>query len=750
MPAAHPRGKADVTAYTRNASSRSGCHQDLVEVRVASHHGCRRGLHQVAQVSVWKVSAQRPKHRRREDDVADEAEANDKHTHGGDYSSEDRGMVTARRMADNRTMLSPVLIALAVVVGPQASVAEAPPPPRAAAEDRASAYQAFLEGRRLESSGEVDQAVAALERAARLDPTVGYALAELAQLYARLERGDDARDAAERAIAVEPGQPEAHWVLGMLDMAQAGSQGETGSPDREVLVRAIDHFRKALPARPFDTSVHITLGRLYLQTGQPAEAVEALDAAYQRDAGALEAGLLLAQALDQTGDRTRALEVVSTVLDSEPRFFRARLVQADLLERLRRWSDAAQSYGLAADENPRATELRVRQAAALLNADRSAEALDLLVDVVDARPGDLQARYLLAQAQRDQGDLDAAEQTGRALAAMAPTDNRGAVVLSHVYADRRDHARVIEVLTPVVRAREGDESGPASLGLLLRLAGAHLSLGQFDAAVDLLEQARRDRTDVMLDTYLLQALVAARRYDDALTLGQDVRAARPADPLPERLIAQALQGLGRTDEAVELLTTQRNQRPDDAMALVALANVLSSADRHEASIAVIEEGTPRFDDDVVYWFQRGAVYERADRHDVAEQSFRRALAINPRHAQSLNYLGYMLADRGERLDEAVLLITQALEIEPDNGSYLDSLGWAYFKQGKLDLARTHLQRAADLLPSNSVIQDHLGDVLLALGDSAGAVAAWQRALEGDRDSVDGDEIGAKIERARER
>jgi Flp pilus assembly protein TadD len=252
-------------------------------------------------------------------------------------------MVTARRMTDNRTMVCSVLIALAVAAGPQTSGADAAPSARVAADDRASAYQAFLEGRRLESSGEVDQAISALERAARLDPTAGYALAELAQLYARLERADDARDAAERAIAVEPGQPEAHWVLGMLDMALAGSQGETGSPDREVMVRAIDHFRKALPARPFDTSVHITLGRLYLQTGQPNEAVEALETAYQRDAGALEAGLLLAQALDQTGARTRALDVVSTVLDSEPRFFRARLVQADLLERLRRWSDAAQA-----------------------------------------------------------------------------------------------------------------------------------------------------------------------------------------------------------------------------------------------------------------------------------------------------------------------------------------------------------------------------------------------------------------------
>ena len=74
--------------------------------------------------------------------------------------------------------------------------------------------------------------------------------------------------------------------------------------------------------------------------------------------------------------------------------------------------------------------------------------------------------------------------------------------------------------------------------------------------------------------------------------------------------------------------------------------------------------------------------------------------------------------------------------DPDNGSYLDSLGWAYFKQGKVADARTQLQRAATISRSNSVIQDHLGDVLMALDDGPGAIAAWERALAGDGESID--------------
>ncbi len=628
--------------------------------------------------------------------------------------------------------------------GPQA-VSDATPP----SSSRAEAYQAYVEARRLESSGDVEAAIAAYERAARLEPSSGAALAELAQLYARQERVDDARRAAERALAADPTQADAHWVLGMLDMAAAGAQGETGTPDRAAMLRAIEHFTKTLPARAYDLNVYVTLGRLYLQTDQADKAVEPLSTAFGRDAGALEAGLLLAQALDRTGDRTRALSVIGSVLDTEPRFFRARLLQADLLEKSRQWAGAAEAYGQAFAENPKAVELQVRQAAALLNADRTAEARDLLQAAIAARPGDLQSRYLLAQSQRDLGDLAAAEQTGLALRDLAPNDSRGPVVLSQVYADRGDHARVVEVLTPLL-ARTPSTLVPAAMrGLVLRLASAHMALGQYDEALQLLDAQRGGESDVLLDAYYLQALVAARRFAQAVEVGRSVQQARPGDPQPVRLLAQALQGLGRTDEAVELLTAQQADRPDDPLALAALANTLSAADRHDQAIATMVAAEARFAEEVVYWFQRGAVYERAGQHGPAEEAFRRALALDPQHAPTLNYLGYMFAEQGERLDEAVRLVRQALALDPENGSYLDSLGWAFYKQGNLQEARTYLERAAGLLTRNSVIQDHLGDVLHAVNDTAGAIAAWERALAGDGESIDADDIRKKIARARQ-
>ena len=110
----------------------------------------------------------------------------------------------------------------------------------------------------------------------------------------------------------------------------------------------------------------------------------------------------------------------------------------------------------------------------------------------------------------------------------------------------------------------------------------------------------------------------------------------------------------------------------------------------------------------------------------------------------------MLADRGERLDESVGYLKKALEIEPDNGSYLDSIGWAYFKQNKLDLAEANLRRAAEQLKTNSVIQAHFGEVLFKVGRYDQAIEAWSRALTGDGDEIDRAGLDKKIRTAKQK
>ena len=130
----------------------------------------------------------------------------------------------------------------------------------------------------------------------------------------------------------------------------------------------------------------------------------------------------------------------------------------------------------------------------------------------------------------------------------------------------------------------------------------------------------------------------------------------------------------------------------------------------------------------VAWFLLGAIYERWHKYDQAEEYFKRVLELNARNANALNYYGYMLAERGVRLEEAVAMVKRALAEEPHNGAYLDSLGWAYFKLNRLSDAEEYLRRATERSSHDPTIRDHLGDVLARMGRFEEANQQWDRAL----------------------
>jgi Tfp pilus assembly protein PilF len=144
------------------------------------------------------------------------------------------------------------------------------------------------------------------------------------------------------------------------------------------------------------------------------------------------------------------------------------------------------------------------------------------------------------------------------------------------------------------------------------------------------------------------------------------------------------------------------------------------------------------------------LYTDAGREEQALKTLEAAAQKFPDEADILNYLGYMLADRGVRLDESVKHITRALELDPDNHSYQDSLGWAFFKRGDLQQAESYLAKAAAGLPRNSVVQDHYGDLLARRGRHADAIAAWTKALAGDGEDIQRPAIEKKIRDAKAR
>jgi len=333
------------------------------------------------------------------------------------------------------------------------------------------------------------------------------------------------------------------------------------------------------------------------------------------------------------------------------------------------------------------------------------------------------------------------------------TNPSGYYVLAEALQDRQQYQAIVDALAPAVNDLRSRSAGdPSGLTMLLPQVGfAYEQLGQYDAAIAAFDEAHRlTPGDALVTSYLIQANLSAKKYTVAAELARIARVDLPDDLRLARLHAQALRQSGQPDRAVAVLQDLVAKQSDKPVAYVALAQLYQDANRAVDAVRTLEQAQSKFPSEASIPFELGAVLEKQKRYADAETAFRKVLGLDPEYAPALNYLGYMLADRGERLDESVAYLQKALQLDPDNGSYLDSLGWAYFKGNQLDLAEDNLKRAADQLRTNSVIQDHYADVLFKLGRYDEAITIWTRALAGDGDSIDRTGIDKKIRSAQQK
>jgi tetratricopeptide (TPR) repeat protein len=170
---------------------------------------------------------------------------------------------------------------------------------------------------------------------------------------------------------------------------------------------------------------------------------------------------------------------------------------------------------------------------------------------------------------------------------------------------------------------------------------------------------------------------------------------------------------------------------DDRQVYITLAQMETRLRRFsdaEQALDKAEQLSTKEDDKEYIWFLRGSTFEREKRYTDAEGQFKKVLASDPQHASTLNYLGYMLADQNMQLEEALGYIRQAVNLDPANGAYLDSLGWAYFRLGKYDLAEENLLKASQKINTDPTVHDHLGDLYQKTGRLKLAATNWERAL----------------------
>jgi tetratricopeptide (TPR) repeat protein len=240
-----------------------------------------------------------------------------------------------------------------------------------------------------------------------------------------------------------------------------------------------------------------------------------------------------------------------------------------------------------------------------------------------------------------------------------------------------------------------------------------------------------------------------KQSDQVIAAYQMVPASSPLKKGADIQIALELDNMGKTDEAMRRLTDMAAAQPHDVEILSSLAELQRSEKKYVEAAATYDQaiaalGIPQRDNWTLFYF-RGICYERAKQWPKAEADFKKALELNPDQPLVLNYLGYSWVDQGMNLEEAFKMLRKAVELRPNDGYIVDSLGWAHFKLGQYTEAAETLERAINLKPADPVLNDHLGDAYWRVNRRLEAHFQWNHARDMGPEPEDLPAILNKIE-----
>lgn len=229
--------------------------------------------------------------------------------------------------------------------------------------------------------------------------------------------------------------------------------------------------------------------------------------------------------------------------------------------------------------------------------------------------------------------------------------------------------------------------------------------------------------------YLGQIAEERKHWDQALAWYAQIAEGDPQYIPAQVRMASVLAQSGRLDDARRRLRESRTDKPQErAQLLLGEAQLLREAGNYAEAFAVLEGGLAALPEQPELLYEAGLAAEKIGRNEVLEKYLRRLIEIKPDHAHAYNALGYSLADRGERLDEAQRLIDKALNLTPNDPFILDSKGWLLYRKGDMTAALETLQRALSLR-ADPEIAAHYGEVLWMLGRQEEAVKAWSEAAK---------------------
>jgi tetratricopeptide (TPR) repeat protein len=650
-------------------------------------------------------------------------------------------------------------------VVPVQATAKSPAPPTTDQTNRADAYYYFsiahLDEQQFELTGRGDLATEAIEyykKALGLAPGSSVIMERLAEIYAKSQRTREAIQQAIEALKADPDNLAAHRLLARIYVRTLGDMSP-GDLQKENLEKAADQFRAILKLDPKDLSSALWLARLYRYQNRHAEAEKVLRGILERDADNGPALEQLSQILIDEGRSQDAVELLSKSAgsSSSPEIYD---LLGDAYSQGKDYSKAEDAYRKAVDADPDDVGHRHGLAQSLLSQEKYAAALEQFRRLSELEPGTAENYLRMAQLYRRMGQYDQAESSLLRAKQLTPGSLE---VLYHealLYEDQGRYGDAIKVLTDAIagiKSQSTGEGNPSALAILYEQLGrTYREQENYQAAISTFEEMARLGPDAQRRAQMLLIDTYRESHDIDRAIAETKKALEHSPKDQSLTVTLAMLYGEKTDTAaaIKLLTGLLHGNDSDQEIYLDLAQVQERGRKYAEAEESAEKAAQLSRSDAEQEsaaFLLGAIYERQKKFELAEEQFRKALAVNPNNASVLNYYGYMLADRGMRLEEATAMIQRAVTQEPNNGAYLDSLGWAYYKQNKFAEAEENLRRAASRSGHDPTVLGHLGDVYMKLGQTERAaelweraLSEWQRALPADYEAEKANELDAQL------
>ncbi|HVN37697.1 MAG TPA: tetratricopeptide repeat protein [Myxococcota bacterium] len=519
----------------------------------------------------------------------------------------------------------------------------------------------------------------------------------------------------------------------------------------------------------------VLVAQQHASEGRAPEALAALERAVAKDDSSAYLQRVLADALARSSRLDDALVHARRAYELDPTNEDGRHLLVQLL-RIKR--DIPAIEALLLDENgaPKDTNAAYALHEVYIEAGRGEDALAMADWLLAHESDPLRAYIARANAYARLGKPELAEKALRDAIKLRPDDMRLYGALARSMRERGDHDGEIALYREILDKNPDDHS------TLLALAEAQMADDDLEGAIGTLERVeQRYPGDERVSLRLGFLYYEARRFPEAAARFQRALAANPDESEIAFFLGVADRRIGNDDEALAAFASvpsdhehyaeaqtqiasiyERRGQYDQAKAAVARAMAVEPSRALELYAATLQAKAGDLDGAVKYvqslidaepdndelHYNLGVIYGEAKENDRAIEAMRKALALNPDNASALNFIGYTWAERGENLDEAEKMIQRAIELRPEDGFIVDSLGWVYYmrarplvQSGKMDAAQTwieralaELERADELTGGDPVISEHLGDTYLLRGERKRALEMFEESVQqGPRD-----------------